>query len=282
LAVGVREAVLWRDVTTGSAPKRYSNDYVTDAALDSTGTHLITGTMAGVHVHDLTTGTAVELAELRTPETIENYCVFNASSIEPIFIVHQLHQTVSGWRIEPAGGATRLWLQLDEDSSRYAEFFSDGSRFVHGEFRGWQVDGHQYWLIIRNSENGEVLQEVRVPEDEYPSDEIVVSPDGLWIGYSEHDTLLVRESVGDWRIIARVSNSTGKWFTDLAFHPSGRFLAATSNDTMVKLYDTASWQEARTFTWNIGRLRSVAFSPDGLLAAAGSDTGKIVVWDVDV
>ena len=70
--------------------------------------------------------------------------------------------------------------------------------------------------------------------------------------------------------------------TNIAFHPSGRYLAVTSNDTTVKLYDTATWQLAKTFTWNIGRLRSIAFSPDGLLAAAGSDSGKIVVWDVDV
>ena len=49
----------------------------------------------------------------------------------------------------------------------------------------------------------------------------------------------------------------------------------------MKLYDTASGALARTFTWDIGRMRSVAFSPDGLLAAAGSDTGKVVVWDVD-
>ena len=39
---------------------------------------------------------------------------------------------------------------------------------------------------------------------------------------------------------------------------------------------------AKTFTWNIGKMRSIAFSPDGTLAAAGSDSGKVVVWDVDV
>jgi WD40 repeat protein len=51
----------------------------------------------------------------------------------------------------------------------------------------------------------------------------------------------------------------------------------------VKLYDTESWQvgeDVHPGTW--GRMRSIAFSPDGTLAAAGSDTGKVVVWDVDV
>jgi WD40 repeat protein len=69
--------------------------------------------------------------------------------------------------------------------------------------------------------------------------------------------------------------------TGIAFHPSGRYLAATSNDATVKLYDTSTWEVTRTFTWEIGRMRSIAFSPDGTLAAAGSDKGQVVVWDVD-
>lgn len=71
-------------------------------------------------------------------------------------------------------------------------------------------------------------------------------------------------------------------FTAIAFHPSGRYLAATSNDATVKLYDTTSWEVARTFTWDIGRMRSIAFSPDGTLAVAGSDKGQVVIWDVDL
>jgi WD40 repeat protein len=77
-------------------------------------------------------------------------------------------------------------------------------------------------------------------------------------------------------------NENSHQFTGIAFHPSGRYLAATSNDATVKLYDTTTWQVAKTYTWDIGRMRSIAFSPDGTLAAAGSDTGKVVVWDVDL
>ncbi len=71
-------------------------------------------------------------------------------------------------------------------------------------------------------------------------------------------------------------------FTGLAFHPTGAYLATTSTDTTVRVYETATWAVVRTYAWDVGKLRCVAFSPDGLLAAAGSETGKIVVWDVDL
>ena len=51
----------------------------------------------------------------------------------------------------------------------------------------------------------------------------------------------------------RIANDGRLHFTALAFHPSGRFLAATSNDATVKLYDTNIWALAKTYTWNIGR-----------------------------
>ena len=80
----------------------------------------------------------------------------------------------------------------------------------------------------------------------------------------------------------KVTNDTRFNFTGTAFHPSNRYLAVTSNDETVKLYDTTTWEQARAFTWKIGKLRSVCFSSDGALAAAGSNTGKVVVWDVDL
>lgn len=110
----------------------------------------------------------------------------------------------------------------------------------------------------------------------------VSSPDGKLLAGTFNARVIVSATDDFSKPIATLRNDNRKHFTGIAFHPSGRYLAATSNDATVKLYDTTSWEVARTFTWDIGRMRSIAFSPDGTLAAAGSDKGKVVVWDVDV
>jgi len=78
-----------------------------------------------------------------------------------------------------------------------------------------------------------------------------------------------------------LANTSRSTFNGVALHPNGKHLAATSNDKTVKLYDTATFQLLQTFTWEVGRMRAVCFSPDGTLAAAVGDKGKVVVWQVD-
>ncbi len=66
----------------------------------------------------------------------------------------------------------------------------------------------------------------------------------------------------------------------LAYHPAGRLLAAVANDGKVYFLDAATGQTLRAFDWQIGKLRSVAFSPDGCVCAAGG-VKALAVWDVD-
>jgi WD40 repeat protein len=68
---------------------------------------------------------------------------------------------------------------------------------------------------------------------------------------------------------------------DWADEPTGTRLA-TAGRTFVRLWDTATWKETAAFDWRIGPVTAVALGPEGTLAAAGSDTGAIVVWDLDV
>lgn len=65
-----------------------------------------------------------------------------------------------------------------------------------------------------------------------------------------------------------------------AFSADGRYLGVLYQDS-VSLYDTTSWTEAKSYSWKVGKLRTLAFSPDGATAAVGSDRGKVVVFDLE-
>lgn len=70
-------------------------------------------------------------------------------------------------------------------------------------------------------------------------------------------------------------------FTALAFSPDGRYLATVNKDTAVRMWEVGAWNEPKALEWNAGKLRDVIFSPDGTTAAASSDKGQIVLFDVD-
>lgn len=67
------------------------------------------------------------------------------------------------------------------------------------------------------------------------------------------------------------------------FHPSGRFLAAggANIDGGVYCWAVGTWEELVGFRWPVGPVASVNFSPDGTLAVAGGERGRVLVWDVE-
>jgi WD40 repeat protein/3',5'-cyclic AMP phosphodiesterase CpdA len=63
----------------------------------------------------------------------------------------------------------------------------------------------------------------------------------------------------------------------VAWHPDGHTLAAPGPDRSVQLWDARGGSLLHTLTGHSGRVRSIAWSPWGLLATAGND--EIRVWD---
>ena len=158
-------------------------------------------------------------------------------------------------------------------------FTPEGDRFLLLEAEAVE-GGWDFRRVTRSAATGEVVgRSDPLPDD---PDQMILSPDGSTVACRTRNTIRLYPATGGPGPGRVVANDGKQHFTGIAYHPSGRVLAATSNDMTVKLYDAATGQPTRAFAWDIGRTRSVAFSPDGLLAAAGSDTGKVVVWDVDV
>jgi WD40 repeat protein len=81
-------------------------------------------------------------------------------------------------------------------------------------------------------------------------------------------------------VLKRVA-SPGEPFADAAFVGSGRHLATVDGTGVMRLWSTESWEVAREYDWAAGGLTCVAATADGLAGVCGTDTGRIVVFDVD-
>jgi WD40 repeat protein len=188
---------------------------------------------------------------------------------------------MTGWRLT-ATSAEVVW-QRPADRTRpiYREphCFLTSEHFVRSERR----EGHgPLLLVVARWSDGQ-----DVAETEFPNSAIgyhAVSPDGtlLALGANYGPSVHIYRTDDLAAKPVRLTHRERKWFFDIAFHPSGRFLAAANNDRVVTLFDAKTFSEVQSYAWKIGKLRAVTFSPEGTLAAVGSNTGKVVVWDVDM
>jgi WD40 repeat protein len=69
--------------------------------------------------------------------------------------------------------------------------------------------------------------------------------------------------------------------TALAFSPDGRRVVSGGFDRLLKVWDTATWEELHNLEGHGDSVLSVAFHPDGRHFASGSEDKSVRLWDVD-
>jgi WD40 repeat protein len=161
--------------------------------------------------------------------------------------------------------------------------FKTGERLVLG---GFLPDGDRFVSVedntirIRSFETGEYLAagQYKVVGLHHS----LVSPDGRFFssyGYHSFYKFPLDPLGQPERIMG--SRSFGD-FRSFAFHPGGKVLVVIhGGPTLVKVYDVEGLKKTAAYNWKVGELSSVAFSPDGTVAATGGEKGRVVVWDVD-
>jgi WD40 repeat protein len=266
----------------GGRSKTYSLRWVRSFCFTPDSTRMLIDAL-GLGVLDLASGVVA-------PIPVENPAAAGHFNVSPdgqsvVFCQNATRSTQAGkvFCRPLADLTTTTWSVESPYNQHYSPLFlPDPDRFV--TFESWfdkntHTSGRAF--VTRDSRTGQTVSLIETNTDDYYTHP-VQSADRRLIAARRTKFIGVYRSDDFTQPPVVIANDNRKEFTGLAFHPSGRFLAATSNDNTVKFYDTSTWQLAHAFDWEVGRLRSVAFSPDGTLAAAGSDKGKIVMWDFDL
>lgn len=187
-----------------------------------------------------------------------------------VYPAHQVHLQVTALTVQ--GGDYRvLWQRELVAPAHLAGFLPDGERFVSIDDQAVQV---------RSFTDGEALAKARYPSHHINQPQI--SPDGMHLGVIGYGSMYFYDTAAPGKPRKISSGRTFGDFRSFAFHPGGRQLAVIhGGPTLVKLYDLATLRLTAKFNWKAGPLQCLAFSPDGMLGAAGSYDGRIVLWDVD-
>ena len=144
------------------------------------------------------------------------------------------------------------------------------------------------WFHVRDATTGALRGEH--PAANSLIRDLTLLPDGKTLAFVREqeyrgptpNAVVVGTLDGTFEALVTAKENEPKTFASCALHPSGKWLAVGQYDGTVRVFDAHSWREAVAYQWPVKPVAGLAFSPDGLKAAAGGEGGQFVVWDVDL
>lgn len=134
----------------------------------------------------------------------------------------------------------------------------------------------EVWVL--DLKMGRLIARVAEPASEAAYE--AVSEDGRWLAVALGNTVRIYDLVSDSKA-PTVIETRFYGFHHLAFSPDGRLLAASNEDALVRVYESATGRLMHEFHGHPMDSMDVAFSPDGrTLASIGSNEG-VRLWRLD-
>jgi WD40 repeat protein len=197
---------------------------------------------------------------------------------------------VECWKIRPKGAFAAVWSirdgnLVDPDEPFYlnqATWFTnavatsrDGKVVATAESR--QTAGAPL-LVLRNAASGEVAAEPGELATSFVR--LAFSPDGKAV-YAWDDNGLERWDVKSAKRTHRVAAPGRAYFKGIATTLTGRLVVTVSGDGQARYWHPVDLSPIRSIKCGVGKLHSLAISPNGAQAAAGGDKGRIAIWDIE-
>jgi WD40 repeat protein len=273
-AAGKRALHAW-DVAGGRPPAVVSHEFPYQVAFAPDGLSVLTHDEYDLLSWDAGGGQLRKLAQ-----ATGGVCAFALDPAGRVAVYSSVEYLCNDlqWYSFDKGGWVDEWAGLGPSGGFVLCFSPDGRRLALPS---------NSRLVLYDVASRSNLADVEIPEGPrvllaYSSDgSRIVCGAGRRLVVFDADTLRGRVELANCPAVVAELRSGRAYFSGVAFHPSGRSLAATGHDGAVRLYDAATWKEAQAYDWGVGKLLCVAFSPDGALGAAGGEGGQVVVWDVE-
>jgi WD40 repeat protein len=146
------------------------------------------------------------------------------------------------------------------------------------------VDQPNLTATIADTASGSQLLQFKLADGTSPLFAIgasSLSPDGTRLAaLGPGNTAKVYDLAKDGGELLTLEGHTALVMT-VSFSPDGKWLATTSQDKSVKLWDAETGQELHTFTGHTHFTGRVVFNPDGTRLATGSFDRTVKVWDLE-
>lgn len=145
------------------------------------------------------------------------------------------------------------------------------------------VGGNLNGIKVFDLKDGSLAKHIPYSEIQEEVDGLGISPDGRFFAYGSFRSAKVL-AVKDWKMVQTVDygkDSRGSVVNSIDFTSDGYFMTLAGNAGNVSLVKTNNWSPVGSgLIPDASSIKSVRFSPDERLVAAGNGGGELTVWRV--